>query len=315
MAVIEKDGALRGTVANYVYRRYRNLNIIQSKPGRVRQTLNSKKSSLEFGLCCSTAKQLRTAFQPVVMGYDGSMINRLNGLVRRSVQACRSKSAGQRDLHDAELSMLQGFQFNADSALSKVLKVRPEVSLTADRRVRVKIPALDRLTDIQAPARTSYYILRAMVVAFDFKKELYCYAGHRDLLIESCTPAQDWLMDEVVPEGRVVMVSISLHAYLTNQLTDAVSINSKNWNPAELMGCWSVPAAEGQEEAHIEWPARARVMPDGEHLFSGYVGRELLDEIRRLNEKYAKKEDRGMVYRKTEADTFRLPVGDIRFGK
>lgn len=314
MAVIEKDGALRGTVANYVYRRYRNLNIVQGKPRRVRQTINSKKSSLEFGLCCTTAKQLRHAFHPVVTAYDGAMVNRLNGLVRRSVQACRSKKAGERDFRDAELSMLQGFQFNETSPLSKVLKVRPEVSLTANRRVRVQVPEFEKYKDIQAPGRTSYYILRTMVVAFDIRQEFYCYVGHRDILINGYVPAQDWLIDEVVPEGRIVMVSMSLHAYVANQLTDAVSINSKDWSPAEIMGCWSVPAPEGQVEEPLEWSARARVLPEGQYEFSAYSGRELLAKIADLNKKHPQKKRAPAVVNAVNAG-FKLPAGNIGFKK
>jgi len=308
MAVIEKDGALRGTVANYVYRRYRNLNIIQSKPGRVRQTYNSKESSLEFGLCSTTAKQIRYAFDPAVRAYDGGMINRFGGLVRRSLQACRSKRTGERDFHDAALSMLEGFQFNTASPLTAILKVRPQVSLMADNRIRVQLPEFREQADIKGPARVAYYILRTLVLSFDFKKEVYRYVCCKDLRIErsALIPAQDWQTDEPIPAGRVVLVSTSLHAYVSDMLSAGECINSKDWSPAELTGCWSVPAAEEQETE----PEAAAA---NEYPFSAYSGKDLLERMAQLREKYARKEKPVPISRKIKPETFRPPSGDISF--
>lgn len=42
MAIIDKKGVLHGAVSNIVYRSYRNLQIAQIKPEKVRQTLKSK---------------------------------------------------------------------------------------------------------------------------------------------------------------------------------------------------------------------------------------------------------------------------------
>ena len=108
MAIIDKKGALHGSVSNIVYRTWRDLNVVQTKPSRVKQTLSSKEAGLEFGLCSSTARVMREAFCWAYKGCDGGMVNRFTSAVRKSVLAS-PKKRGERDIHAADLSFLKVF--------------------------------------------------------------------------------------------------------------------------------------------------------------------------------------------------------------
>ena len=202
MAIVDRSGKVRGAISNLVYRSYRSLNIIQSKPAKVKQTIASKESGLEFGLCSNAACEIRKAFNPAYSGYDGAMINRFTGLVRKGLQACTTKERGYRDMHDADLSFLQGFQFNANSPLDKVLKVRPIASLE-ENSIRVSLPAFSVRRDIKWLPNALKCTLRIVAISFDFRKKVFSYLGCKEQTLKQTDTyaAQEWLIEEPLPQG------------------------------------------------------------------------------------------------------------------
>jgi len=171
MAIIDRKGALHGRVSNIIYRTYRGQQIAQIKPARVKQTIDTKEAGLEFGLCSSTAKVLRSAFGYAYKTYDGGMINRLTAKVRKAVSACTHKERGDRDIHDADLNYLKGSQFNMNSPLENTLNIRPELQFTEDKHIKVYLPPI-KVSDIKGP-KAEKYILRLVAISFNFKKDVY----------------------------------------------------------------------------------------------------------------------------------------------
>lgn len=84
MAKIDKKGIVRGTAGSVIYRGYRDMNIIQGKPKKFKQTAESRKASTEFGLSSTIAAVIRHAFQPAYIHRDGEAVSRCTRVVYRS---------------------------------------------------------------------------------------------------------------------------------------------------------------------------------------------------------------------------------------
>jgi len=311
MAIVDRSGKVRGAISNLVYRSYRSLNIIQSKPAKVKQTIASKESGLEFGLCSNAACEMRKAFTPAYSGYDGAMINRFTGLVRKGLQACTTKERGYRDMHDADLSFLEGFQFNANSPLDRVLKVRPVASLE-ENTIRVSLPAFSVRRDIKWPPNAVKCTLRIVAISFDFRKKVFSYLGCKETVLKQTDSyaAQEWLIQEPLPQGRIVLLSMSLHAYSNFYFDNQVSLNSRELSPAEIIGAWHIPEDEEQPEIQRDNRGQSPILSGNDEPMA-YLGDDMLAKIIELQEKNAGK-IKPMVKAKPVAG-LNLPSGDIGF--
>ncbi|WP_256012514.1 hypothetical protein [Desertivirga xinjiangensis] len=319
MAIIDRNGILHGSMANNVYKGYRNRQVIQGKPKEFKQTLASKASGLEFGLCSTTAKAIRHAFIHTYSGYDGQMINRMNSAVRNGVSASR-KACGERDVHDADLSFLQGFQFNNNSPMDKVLRARPQTYLDAENKICINLPPIS-IYDIKGPGDSNtQYALRFVAIAFDFKKEVYCYNSVKEIKIAYMQDFEGGVirLEDAAIKGRLVMLSMSIHGYKDDGFGGLETINSKAWSPSELIGAWQIAGESEVAETNDEEAPAYRVIE------LVYWGNRILDEIKRLRQKAGAPKK---VPQKARAENpkprsepwpvsiFELPKGDIGFPK
>ncbi|WP_207532858.1 hypothetical protein [Desertivirga arenae] len=281
MATIDKKGDIHGSVGPNVYRMWRDIKVIQSKPKRnAKRTIASKEASLEFGMCSSTARVIRTAFGWAYKAYDGGMINRFTKAVRSAVSAS-SKEVGERDIHDADLSFLKGFQFNNNSPLDKVLKLRPTAELSEDNKVIVNLPRIAK-EDIKAHYAQEYGI-RLLVIAFDFKERVYSNIAAKEIRInyKQAFEGGAIVFDEPLPEGRLVAVSMSIYGYKPGFGGGVETTNNVQWSPGEILNLWQLPAqAEDKSHAVLKMgPFRYENIP------MGYQGDSCLARIAWLRRK------------------------------
>ena len=261
---------------------------------------------------------MRDVFNVIYAGYDGAMVNRLCGQVYKSITASESKQRGERDLHDGDLSYLEGFQFNNNSPLDKVMKVRPVVSLNDEGKIQVNLPAMRKDQLLKGPQRNhQHYTIRLMLVSFDFKNEVYSYIGHRNLSVLRglAIEAQEWVFDEAVPAGRIIMLSMSVHAYTKDKLDGLQSVNSKEWSPAEIIGAWHTPAAqEANPDKDRELLVEEKLIP-----MNDYLGNKILVQILALQAQIPPPQPNGPCEQRKpryiEEAEFDLPDGDIKFKK
>ena len=113
MATSDNKGNFRGNINNLVYRNINGKMIVQSRPGkgRLKQTVKTKNSSIDFSLGSNRARILREVLFPMIRGLqDGEMVNRLTSAVTAVVRFNTSLEAGYRDLEDGELQLLDRFR-------------------------------------------------------------------------------------------------------------------------------------------------------------------------------------------------------------
>lgn len=282
MAVIDKKGFIRGSIGNMVYRKVGDTNIIQSKPSRVRQSAATKESALEFGLASSSAKVLRYMFAGLSYYADGGMINRLNNTVLNAIRNGKAAPRGQRDLHQGDLSLLAGFQFNRNSPLQDTLSLAPVVSVENDGSVKLSMPAVGKedlcwIPDAQTCA------LRFTVMAVDFKKQYYRLLGHHEVETQGRPLAElEWTAPERAEKGSIVLVALSVVFYAPDGIKrDGIVLNDKNFYPAAIVAALHAPdGADGSE--NVDTGSYRLPLP-------GYNGAEILRELERLQLKESKK--------------------------
>ncbi len=287
MAIVDKKGFIRGRIGNMVYRKVGNTNIIQSRPSRVRQTVATKESALEFGLASSTSKVIRHMFAGLSHYADGGMINRLNNTVLNAIRNGNGALRGQRDLHQSDLSLLVDFQFNRNSPLYETLAVTPVVSVENNGSVKLSMPAIgkDKMCWL---ADANGCSLRFTVMAVDFKKQYYQLLGHhevetRDRMLDQL----EWTAPERAESGSIVLVALSVVFHAPDGIRrDGIVLNDKDFYPAAIVAAIHAPemadGKENRETGYYRLP-----LPN-------YHGGYILRELERLQLKESKKKkDKG----------------------
>ncbi|TQM51821.1 hypothetical protein BDE36_3613 [Arcticibacter tournemirensis] len=300
MAILEKNGALRGTAGTVVFRRFRTHTVVQKLPERKKgQTLASRASACEFGLASTSAASIRDALNPVFRNrHDGAMVNRFNSAVYHSILGSRTAARGNRDLHDGDLDCLKGFEFNAESPLNEALKVKPVVSLTPEGRIRIQMDALHSNTDLKVPAKfremTGRFRLRFLVTALNFRSEYYEYVAVKDVTVINgrALEAQDFEMEGTIPQGCMILVTLSLECLTRNDMDDSIElINTLSFSPAAIIAAFQIaeatPMGQSEEAKKQAW--------DDYSIMKGYSGNTLLVKMAELAEQAAagQKKQRG----------------------
>lgn len=308
MAKIDKKGFLHGKVGPIVYRVSRGQQIISRKPARVRQTHATKESALEFGLASSSACAIRYAFSSICFMGDQGMINRLNAAVMRCIKGNKGKMRGERDLHDGDLSQLQGFQFNTNSPLDKVLPVRPECILDQERRIQVHVPAFRTDIGFKQDRETTKCTMRLMLMVMNFKEEYFECLEHADLPVnQSSTPKSfDWAPEKQIPEGCIALVSLTLQNFAYSSAEQKhIYLNSRDFNPAEIIGAFSIEAGDAQPMTD-EQKVGKRIR--------GYMGAKIFVKFSQLSKggKRSAKSKRRKAPDQEE-DPLAVPKGKIKF--
>ncbi|WP_069660872.1 hypothetical protein [Arcticibacter eurypsychrophilus] len=257
MATIDKRGIVHGTAGSVIYREYRGKNIIQGKAKRFKQTEKTIRSATEFGLSSSAAAVIRNAFESVYFFKDGTAAYRSTQMVYRSILNNVSGKKGKRDLHDGNLSLMNGLDFNANSKLHEVLQMSHSVSKSFEGLVSVTLGSLNTQTDIKRPKGASgaymKYRIRLMLVAFNFREEYYENLGFQDVDLEGYQTSEGQMITfkEKVPEDCLALVSMSLMLYSTiKQTNESVLLNRKEFSPCAIIGAF-------QSENPSDYPIKA----------------------------------------------------------
>lgn len=283
MATQGRNGKIKGKINNIVYRGYRDKQVLQIAPARVRQTYATKLNALEFGLASIQAKMLRRVLRNFFEEYDGKMPVRLNATVAECMRTS-TKEIGERTLHDADLSPLKGFQFNLDSPIERLVRVRPVVEIAPNGRIQFMFPKFNVMTDIIYPAEPPRFnpCFSILVTAFNFFEEYVHIIDHAsfDFVNKDQEVEINWTCTKQLPKGSFVFITLALNYVAMNWVGQRTVTKSKAFFPSIVVEAFQVTdemAAKGVED-DLEPPKRVRAFGD---LFN-----EHLKKIARFKEKF-----------------------------
>lgn len=126
-----------GTIGNITHYKTKDGHFARQKASSRRSNSERTKENMqEFARATVGAKFIRTAFASIITEMkDSYLVRRLNQEMGMIIKTDRISPRGYRNLVDADIEQLQGFEFNSDKALSTVLKT--PYAATIDRATGV----------------------------------------------------------------------------------------------------------------------------------------------------------------------------------
>ena len=280
MATIDKKGIIHGRVGRLVYRGFGDGQVLQSVPKKMRQSFATKASGLEFGLASTTANAIRHFFIGASHFGDKGMINRLTQTVLKSIRAGDEAETGLRDLHQADLSLLEGFEFNKSSTLAQSTIPLPEVALLDDGGVQLDFPEI--LADnIEFPDDAQDIVIRLIVLAVDFKKNYRICLGIKDIKLSrmAVLEAITWEVEEKAREGNILLVSLVVRYFAPDgHDQDGISLNNKDLNPAGIIAARHVNIIAAGEDSDAPWSNRDDI--------AVYNGNSILEKFKNIQSQF-----------------------------
>lgn len=255
MAIQERNGKIKGRIGNLVYRGYHGQLVVQSAPARVRQTYATRLNALEFGLASTQAKLMRRALGDFIEIHDGRMAVRLNAAVAACMRAS-DKPVGERNLHDADLSLLRGFEFNLQAPLDRLLRVRPVTDVAANGTIDFRLLPFNPMQDVAYPPsqrrfRPAFTIL---VTAFDFPGEKLYLIDRETFVCENLDQQTQvaWRCSKRLPAGSFVLVLLAMRYVAENWLNPQQTIPvGSAYYPSVVLDAFHVTAemvAKGERD-------------------------------------------------------------------
>ncbi len=287
MATQDRNGKIRGKINNIVYRELGDKQVMQIAPARVRQTYATKLNAMEFGLASAQAKVLRRIFRGVYEEADGKMAARLNAAVAACIRTS-DKDIGERNLHDADLDPLRGFQFNTAALFEKLVGVRPSFGVAPNGRFEFNLSPFNVMNDIIYPSDGVRYhpSFLIAITAFHFREE-YARIIDKEVFDFKNINQQaeiDWSSSRRLPQGAIAIVTLSLRYLSTNWAGRQVQTTDKAFYPTIILEAFHVTddmATRGREEGFAT--------PTGRIIEFGNNTNDILKGIMRFKEKMAEK--------------------------
>lgn len=246
MARIDKNGVVRGAISNIIFRRLRKIDVVQSKPAKVKHTEGTKKRNTEFGMASTAAALIISNVEPAFIAGDSDVQSRLTARLVECLTASPSKECGERDLNDANLDVLRGFQFNLNSPLSKVFPIRPEVYLNGEGHIVIKLSTANRKKILKyhpfLPKSKSKEMIGIHIETIDLVDP---HSISTDFVThdfsETDTDGLEWTITRTFQPGAIALVTFVILFHSSNVINERNIANNKSFSPAEIIGVLRIP--------------------------------------------------------------------------
>jgi|GEM_PF-2862640 len=255
MAKTDEKGNPKGKIGNNIYRNLNHETIIQSAPTHVKQTMNTKISAQEFGICSNATKIIRQIGSLLFEHTDAYLSGRLNAVMRKCLSALPQNSE-EKNLNDIDPSPFIGFQFNSAASFEKNLLAPLQCTIHPDGTIELRIDDLTpakQLPFLQCntePHPGSF--LRIAAVGIDYKQEEYQLLTVDEIVLAKSkmdgaplpyTHDVHWQCLKELQKGTLVFVFLSLHYYQLDWLNKRKTIGNKHQLPGGILTAFRVGEA------------------------------------------------------------------------
>ncbi|UKT65451.1 hypothetical protein [Pedobacter mucosus] len=164
MAILNGIVRFSGQLGDLVFYQRGKKNVVRQKTTNHQLSENSKKSGRDFGEVSRNAAYIRKAFATLVRLYaHGDLLNRLNKRVHEIFRTVSPELSGRKKMIDGNISLLQGFEFNAATSLSTLLFISPTAKLDSDGSLLLTLPKVEMKKFVRTETRSDTVILQVMV--------------------------------------------------------------------------------------------------------------------------------------------------------
>ncbi|SDF67837.1 hypothetical protein [Chitinophaga filiformis] len=140
---------------------------VRQAPDEVKQTTATKRTASDFGTASRCAKVMRHALKEYTQLYDsGTLINSLNKVMGEVVRADDNHTPGQRQVLAQHMHLLEGFCFNHETNIERLVNTRPVIT-RQENRVTVSLPEIV-FSKRKAFNGITHLGIRAIALSVDF---------------------------------------------------------------------------------------------------------------------------------------------------
>lgn len=140
---------------------------VRNAPDEVKQTAATKSAASDFGTASHCAKLIRYALREYTQHYDsGTLINSLNKAVGEVVRADGSHKAGHRKVVGKNMPLLEGFHFNHETNIERLLNETPVIENGNDQ-ITISLPEIS-FSRSKAFSGITHLSIKAIALSVNF---------------------------------------------------------------------------------------------------------------------------------------------------
>ena len=145
---------------------------VATAPGKRKVTaIRTVENNQEFGVAASASKTFRDSFRQVMANIADKLVtSRMTKVMRAVIATDAVNDRGQRGVIDAEIELVQGFEFNEKAIGSTIIfcGYTPVINRATGAH-KIDVDALDAQQDFAAPVGTTHIKLVGSVSSIDFE--------------------------------------------------------------------------------------------------------------------------------------------------
>lgn len=210
---------LRGLIANLIFKKSGNEQIVTSMPDNVRQTTATKMASVIFGLASTLCSFIRDALvNELRMFKDGTMHHRLNALLIPILNNCRDMATDTFTFEADSFHSLTGLELNSHASLTRQLPGKLTVNVQ-DGLLNIAMPGGETARKLKFVKGSTACKMIFTVALFRLHEGLVGrYAADQSLLIEKKAPDLNGIAFSFeVPNDCLCLVTATLEYYSAGQ--------------------------------------------------------------------------------------------------
>lgn len=239
--IVKVKGTLDDGVGYKVDGKYR----MRRKAKRVRRSEATKLAATDFGTASIAGKIIRrSAKQGLDIRTDNKLTNRMNTALLPLLYTS-SDEQGNRSFDPEELCLLQGFQFNKETGIGRLLPFNIKVKQDGNKHLRIALPALTA-RDFKHGSNTTHIEVKAIAVRVNFKEGAYQEVVSDKVLYDFKQPAE--AKELVLPfkagdDETIVVLQISAYSECNGKL---YRLDNKKYFAADIIDV--IPSLRVEEE-------------------------------------------------------------------
>jgi hypothetical protein len=167
----------------------------------------TRENMAEFGNACTSGKTLRHSINPMLKNAkDGKLVSRLSKTMMQVIKSDTASKRGKRTVATGDLSLLKGFEFNANAALSTTMYAPFTVNVNRTTgAVDISIPSFVPGSSVIVPQGATHFKLVAGAAAIDFKAQSFLSAATQSAALPwDVTPTTQITLSNTIAAGSTL---------------------------------------------------------------------------------------------------------------
>ncbi len=174
---------ITGTIGDIVFYKNQDGWLVRSKGGVSRNRLKNdpaferaRENNSEFSRAGKAVGMFRRVFYGLLQYADSRMTGRLTSALVKVIQSDIIHDRGQRNIHDGNIEMLKGFNFNIRSNLSTTLFIPFQTTINrASGELTISFTSFVAADALKAPAGATHFKIVTEAAAMNFEKNISTY--------------------------------------------------------------------------------------------------------------------------------------------